>query len=66
MKKRANNYVQITNVDESAGWNIRKFVQVKILNKNIRLKLDSRSDLSIINVYTWKKSENQRLWLTRK
>ena len=50
-----NNYIKVTNVDESAGQNIRKFVQVKILNKNIKLQLDSGSDLSIINVNTWKK-----------
>ena len=28
-----NNYVKVTNMDESAGRNIRKFVQIKILNK---------------------------------
>ena len=53
--RRVNNYVKVTNGDESDGRNIRKFVQVKILNKNIKLQLDSGSDLSIINVYTWKK-----------
>ena len=35
--------------------NIRKYVQVKILKKKIRLQLDSGSDISIINIQTWKK-----------
>ena len=41
-----NNYVKLTNVDESADRNIRKFLPVKILNKNIKLQLDSGSDLN--------------------
>ena len=51
-----NNYGKVTNVDESASQNIRNFVLVKILNKNIKLQLDSKSNLSVINVYTWKKN----------
>ena len=42
--KTVNNYVKVTNVDKSAGRNIRKFVQVKIINKNIKLQLDSKSE----------------------
>lgn len=48
-KKPVSNYIKITNVDKSP---VRKFVQVKISNKNIRMQLDSGSDLNIINVYT--------------
>ena len=51
-KNRVNNYVKVTNVDESAGGSIRKFVLVKVLSKNIKLQLDSGFDLSIINIYT--------------
>ena len=54
-KKIVNNDVKVSNENESAGCNIRKLVQVKILNKNIKLQLDSGPDLSIINVCTWNK-----------
>ena len=50
-----NNYVKVTNMDESAVPNIRKFVQVKNLYKNIKFQLDAGFDLSIINVYARKK-----------
>ena len=44
-----------TKSDEQDGLNIRKYVHVQILNKNIKLQWDSGSDLTIINLYTWKK-----------
>lgn len=37
--------------------NIRKYVQVKMFKKKVRLQLDSGSDISIINVQTWKKRQ---------
>ena len=49
--------VKVTNGDDSTSRNIRKFVLVKILNWNVKLQLDSGSDLSIINEYTWKKGK---------
>ena len=36
-------------------------MQVQILNKNIKLQLDSGSDLTIINLHTWKKLGNSTL-----
>ena len=33
--------------------NIHKYVLVKILNKEVKLQLDSGSDLTIINLHTW-------------
>ena len=66
IKKRVNNYNKVTNLKESAGRNIWKFMQVKILNKNINLQLDSGSDLSIRNVYTWKKIGKPMLMVTKK
>ena len=66
VEKRVNNYIKVTNVDESADQNIRKFVQVKILNKNIKLKLDSGSYLSIINVYTREKIGKPMLMVIKK
>ena len=35
--------------------NIRKYVLVKILNKEVKLQLDSGSDLTIINLHTQRK-----------
>ena len=66
LKKQVNNYVKVANADESAGQNIRKFVQVKIFNKNIKLQLDSGSNLSIINIYTWKKIGKPTLMVIKK
>ena len=37
--------------------NRRKYVTVNILDKKVDLQLDSGSDLSIINLHTWKKIE---------
>ena len=38
-----NNYVKLTNVDEWADWNIRKFLQIKNLKTNIELQLGGDS-----------------------
>ena len=53
-KKKNNNFAKVTQAEDSEGLNSRKYVQVKILNKSIRLQLGSGSDLSINYVYTWK------------
>ena len=45
ISKKNNYLVKVTKTDESEGLNSRKYVQVKILNKSIRLLLDSGSDL---------------------
>ena len=37
--------------------NIRKYVLVKMLNKEVKLQLDSGSDLTIINLHTLRKSD---------
>ena len=50
------NYTKVTNVNGSTSQNIRKFVPVNVL-KNIKVKEDSQSDLSKINLYTWKKNK---------
>ena len=44
--------VKNTKSDEQDGLTIRKYVQVQILNKNIKLQLDSGSNLTIINLHT--------------
>ena len=44
-----------TESDEQDGLYIKKYVQVQILNKNIKLQLDFGSDLTIMDLHTWKK-----------
>ena len=46
--------------------NIRKYVQVKMFKKKVRLQLDSGSDISIINVQTWKKLGRPTMIKSRK
>ena len=52
IRKKNNNFVKVMKTDESVGLNSWKYMQVKILNKSIRLQLDTGSDLSIINEHT--------------
>ena len=42
-------------MDPSPTENIRKYVTVKIRGREIKLQLDSGSDLSIMNYHTWKR-----------
>ena len=53
--KKKNSLVKIAKTDKSEGRNIKKVVQVQILSQSIKLKLDSGSDVSIINLHTWRK-----------
>ena len=50
-RKKVYSCVKNTKSDEQDG----KYVQVQILNKKIKLQLDSGSDFTIINLLTWKK-----------
>ena len=53
-KNRARkSYVKTTRLDGEDG-NTRKYVSVKILGKEVKLQLDSGSDLTILNYHTWK------------
>ena len=54
-EKKVDSCVKNTKSDNLDGLSIRKYVQVQILNKNMKLQLDSGSDLAIINLHTWKK-----------
>ena len=46
--------------------NVRKYVTVKIGDKDVRLQLDSGLDLSIINHHTWCKIGKPRMMRTKK
>ena len=46
--------------------NVRKYVKVKIADKDVRLQLDSGSDLSIINYHTWCRIGRPKMLKTKK
>ena len=64
-QKPRKSYVKTTQL-EGEDENIRKFVLVKILNKEVRLQLDSGSDLTIINYHTWKRIGKPTMLQTKK
>ena len=64
-QKPRKSYVKTTKL-EGEDENIRKFVLVKILNKEVRLQLDSGSDLTIINYHIWKRLGKPTMLQTKK
>lgn len=54
-KVEKKSYVKTAKMDPSPTENIRKYVTVRIRNREVNLQLDSGSDISIINFHTWKK-----------
>ena len=44
----------------------RKFIDLKLNNKSVRMQLDMGSDISIIEEKTWKTIRKPYLYLTRK
>ena len=51
-------------VDNKDG-NLREYITVKIFNKTVRFQLDSGSDLSIINLHTWRRLNKSALLKTK-
>ena len=49
------NGVRHTKSEDKSHKVVRKYITVKVLNKSVRFQLDSGSDLSIINLQTWRK-----------
>ena len=45
---------------------VRKYITVKVLNKSVRFQSDSGSDLSIINLQTWRKLNRPIIKMTSK
>ena len=52
-KKIKESRVKITQIDNQEQ-NIKKYLNVKIQNKKVKMQLDMGSDISIINIQTWK------------
>ena len=54
-RKIIKNRVRHTKSEDRSDEVVRKYITVKVLNKSLRFQLDSGSDLSIINLQTWRK-----------
>ena len=58
--------VRHTKSEDESDKVILKYITVKVLNKSVRFQLDSGSDLSIINLQTWRKLNWPIIKLTSK
>lgn len=65
-KWRKKSFVKVTKSNEPEIENIRKYVEVTINNRKIKLQLDSGSDLSILSLQTWKKIGKPTMMKTTK
>ena len=54
-RKIIKNRVRHTKSEDKSDKVVRKYITVKVLNKSVRFQLDFGSDLSIINLQTWRK-----------
>ena len=54
LKNKTNSYIKNTKSDGLDGVYMRKFVDIKMLNKSAKFQLDSSSDLTLIKLQTWK------------
>ena len=60
------NRVRHTKSEDYKGKVVRKYITVKVLNKSVRFQLDAGSDLSMINLQTWRKLDRPIIKLTSK
>ena len=58
--------VRHTKSEDKSDKVVRKYITVKVLNKSVRFQLDSGSDLSIINLQTWRKFNMPIIKMTSK
>ena len=65
-KKAGSSYVKTTKYDKQNEDNIRKYVPVQILGSKVNLQLDSGSDITIINLQTWKRLRRPTMLKTTK
>ena len=63
--RQRKSYVKTTKL-EGEDQNKRKYVLVKIRNKEVKLLLDSGSDLTILNYHTWKRLGKPTMLQTKK
>ena len=60
------NRVRHTKSEDKSDKVVRKYITVKVLNKTVRFQLDSGSELSIINLQTWRKLNRSIIKMTSK
>ena len=60
------NRARHTKSEDKSDKVIRKYITVKVLNYSVRFQLDSGSNLSIINLQTWRKLNRPIIKMTRK
>ena len=65
-RKIIKNRVRHTKSEDESDKVIRKYITIKVLNKLVRFQLHSGSDLSIINIQTWRKLNRQIIKMTSK
>ena len=65
-RKIIKNRVRHTKNEDKSDKVVRKYITVKVLNKSVRFQLDSGSDLSIINLQTWRKLNRPIIKITSK
>ena len=64
--RKPRNKIRQTQSGDNEDGNLRKYVMVKIFNQTVKLQLDSGSDLSIINLHTWRRLNKPSLLRTKK
>ena len=65
-RKIIKNWVRHTKSEDESDKVVRKYRTVKVLNKLVKYQLDSGSDLSIINLLTWRKLNRSIIKMTSK
>ena len=65
-RKIIKNRVRHTKSEDKSDKVVRKYITVKVLNKSVRFQLDTGSDLSIINLQTWRKLNRPMIKMTSK
>ena len=65
-RRSKSSYIKTTKLDKMDDGDNRKYVPIQILGKKIRLQLDSGSDLTILDLKTWKKLGKPTLLRTTK
>ena len=65
-RKIIKNRVRHTKSEDESDKVVRKYITVKVLNKSVRFQSDSGSDLTIINLQTWRKLNRPIIKMTNK
>ena len=65
-RKIIKNRFRHTKSEDKSDKVVRKYITVKVLNKSVLFQLDSGSDLSIINLQTWRKLNRPIIKITSK